>query len=216
MEKAEDFDMAVHDMIKEYMTAHCRIIFNGNGYSEEWAKEAERRGLPNIPSMIGAASALTTDTAVKLFEKFHIFTCAELESREEIVYETYAKSINIEALTMIDMASKQIIPAVVGYTQKLARAALDVQAVGVEPEAQKELLEQVNGKLTETKRALEELKKEEAIASAMTNAKEQAFFYRDVVMPAMNALRKPADELEGLVDKEDWPFPTYADLMFEV
>ena len=86
----------------------------------------------------------------------------------------------------------------------------------MEPEAQKELLEQVNGKLTETKRALEELKKEEAIASAMTNAKEQAFFYRDVVMPAMNALRKPADELEGLVDKEDWPFPTYADLMFEV
>lgn len=216
LEKAEDFDMAVHDMIKEYMTAHCRIIFNGNGYSEEWAKEAERRGLPNIPSMIGAASALTTDKAVKLFEKFHIFTRAELESREEIVYETYAKSINIEALTMIDMASKQIIPAVVGYTQKLARAALDVQAVGVEPVAQKELLEQVNEKLTETKRALEELKKEEAIASVMTNAKEQAFFYRDVVMPAMNALRKPADELEGLVDKEDWPFPTYADLMFEV
>ncbi len=216
LEKAEDFEMAVHDLIKEYMTAHCRIIFNGNGYSDEWVREAERRGLPNIRSMVESAGALTTEKAVKLFEKFHIFTRAELESREEVQYETYAKSINIEALTMIDMASKQIIPAVAGYTQKLAKAVLDVRAAGVEPVVQAELLARVNGKLTEMREALAALQKTEAEASAMADGKEQAFFYKDQVMPAMEALRKPADELEMLVDKEDWPFPTYGDLMFEV
>ena len=166
--------------------------------------------------MVESAGALTTDKAVKLFEKFHIFTKAELESREEVQYETYAKSINIEALTMIDMASRQIIPAVVGYTQKLAKTVLDVKAAGVEPSVQTELLAQVNEKLTEMKGALADLQKIEAEASAMEDGKAQAFFYKDAVMPAMAALRKPADELEMLVDREDWPFPTYGDLMFEV
>jgi len=115
LEKAEDFDMAVHDLIKEYMTKHQRILFSGNGYSKEWYEEAMRRGLPNIQSTIEAAPTLTTDKAVKLFEKFGIFTRVELESREEIIYETYAKTINIEALTMIDMAGKDIIPAVAAY-----------------------------------------------------------------------------------------------------
>ena len=216
LEKADDFEMAVHDMIKQYMTDHCRIIFNGNGYSDEWVQEAERRGLPNIRSMVESASALTTDKAVKLFEKFHIFTRAELESREEVQYETYAKSINIEALTMIDMASKQIIPAVVGYTRKLAKTVLDVKAAGAEPSVQAGLLSCVNEKLTEMKAALTSLQEIEAQASAMEDGKAQAFFYKDHVMPAMAALRKPADELEMLVDKEDWPFPTYGDLMFEV
>ncbi|HJC57334.1 MAG TPA: glutamine synthetase III [Candidatus Eisenbergiella intestinipullorum] len=216
LEKADDFEMAVHDMIKQYMTDHCRIIFNGNGYSDEWVQEAERRGLPNIRSMVESASALTTDKAVKLFEKFHIFTRAELESREEVQYETYAKSINIEALTMIDMASKQIIPAVVGYTRKLAKTVLDVKAAGAEPSVQAGLLSCVNEKLTEMKAALTSLQEIEAQASAMEDGKAQAFFYKDHVMPAMAALRKPADELEMLVDREDWPFPTYGDLMFEV
>lgn len=117
-------------------------------------KEAERRGLPNIKSMIEAAGALTTERTVKLFERFHIFTKAELESREEIEYETYAKSINIEALTMIDMASKQIIPAVIKYSQKLAKTVLDVKAAGVEPVVQANLLSRVNSKLTEMKEAL--------------------------------------------------------------
>ena len=200
LEKADDFEMAVHDMIKQYMTDHCRIIFNGNGYSDEWVQEAERRGLPNIRSMVESASALTTDKAVKLFEKFHIFTRAELESREEVQYETYAKSINIEALTMIDMASKQIIPAVVGYTRKLAKTVLDVKAAGAEPSVQAGLLSCVNEKLTEMKAALTSLQEIEAQASAMEDGKAQAFFYKDHVMPAMAALRKPADELEMLVD----------------
>ncbi len=216
LEAAEDFDMAVHDMIKEYMTAHHRVIFNGNGYSEEWEAEAARRGLPNMKTMIEAAYTLTTPKAVKLFERFHIFTEAELQSREEVIYETYAKTINIEALTMIDMASRQIIPAVAAYTQKLARTVLDVKAAGVEPLVQAQLLTQINEKLVQMKQALSELQSREAAAAVMTDAKAQAFCYKDEVMPAMEALRKPADELEMLVDRQDWPFPTYADLMFEV
>jgi glutamine synthetase len=118
LEKAKDFNKAVHDMIKKNFTEHQRVIFNGNGYSDEWVAEAEKRGLPNIKSSIEAAASLTTKKAVKLFEKFGIFTKKELESREEIIYETYAKSINIEALTMIDMAGKQIIPAVIAYSRE--------------------------------------------------------------------------------------------------
>ena len=118
------------------MTKYQRIIFNGNGYSDEWVVEAERRGLPNIKSMVEAASTITTDKAVKLFEKFGIFTKAELESREEILYENYAKTINIEALTMIEMASKQIVPAVVKYTKELADTVNSVKEAGADASVQ--------------------------------------------------------------------------------
>ncbi len=117
LEQADNFEMAVHDLIKQYAIEHQRIIFNGNGYSEEWVKEAERRGLPNIRSMVDAIPALTTEKTIAMFEKFKVFTRAELESREEIKYENYAKAINIEARTMIDMASKQFIPAFIKYTR---------------------------------------------------------------------------------------------------
>ena len=127
LEKADDFDMAVHNLIKEMLTAHKRVVFNGNGYSDEWVQEAERRGLPNIRSMVEAIPALTTDKAVKLFEEFGVFTRAELESRAEVEYENYAKAINIEARTMIDMAGKQIIPAVIKYTTQLAASIAAVK-----------------------------------------------------------------------------------------
>lgn len=216
LEKADDFDVAVHDLIKEYMTKHQRIVFNGNGYSDEWVKEAEKRGLPNIKSMIEAASTLTSDKAVALFEKFGIYTEAELKSREEIIYETYAKSINIEALTMIDMAGKQIIPAVVKYTKVLADSVNAVKAAGADATVQTDLLKQVSKKLEAMQKALVKLEKAEAKGSAMTDAKEQAFYYKDTVMAVMAELRKPADELEMIVDKELWPLPTYGELMFEV
>jgi glutamine synthetase len=112
LEKAEDFDSALDKLLRRELVAHKRIIFNGNGYSEEWVEEAARRGLPNIKSMVEASETLTTEKSIKLFEKFGIFTKAELESREEVLYETYSKTINIEALTMVDMAKKQYIPAV--------------------------------------------------------------------------------------------------------
>lgn len=216
LEKADDFDVAVHDLIKEYMTKHQRIVFNGNGYSDEWVKEAEKRGLPNIKSMIEAASTLTSDKAVALFEKFGIYTEAELKSREEIIYETYAKSINIEALTMIDMAGKQIIPAVVKYTKVLADSVVAVKAAGADATVQADLLKQVSKKLEAMQKALVKLEKAEAKGSAMTDAKEQAFYYKDTVMTVMAELRKPADELEMIVDKDLWPIPTYGELMFEV
>ncbi len=216
LEKAEDFDLAVHDLIKEYLTKHQRIIFNGNGYSEEWVKEAERRGLPNIKSMVEAVDTLTTDKAVKLFEKFGIFTKAELESREEVLYETYAKTINIEALTMIDMASKQIIPAVIKYTKSLADTVIAVREAGADASAPADLLKTVSEKLSMMKAALEKLEDSVAKAGDVSNVKEQAFYYKDVVKAAMDELRAPADEVEMMVDKEVWPIPTYGDLIFEV
>lgn len=216
LEKAEDFDLAVHDLIKEYMTKHQRIIFNGNGYSDEWVLEAERRGLPNIASMIEAVDTLTTEKAVTLFEKFKIFTKPELESREEVLFETYVKTINIEALTMIDMASKSILPAVMKYSKSLADTVLAVQGAGCDASVQKELLKVVSDKLTVAKAALDQLIKVTAEASSIEETKKMAFFYKDTVRPVMESLRAPVDELEMIVDKDIWPMPTYADLMFEV
>lgn len=216
LEKADDFDLAVHDLIKEYLTVHQRIIFNGDGYSDAWVAEAERRGLPNIKSMIEAVDTLTTEKSVSLFEKFGIFTKAELESRREVLYETYAKTINIEALAMIDMASKQFIPAVVSYTRSLADTVIAVKEAGADASAQTDILKEVSRKLVEMKAALKELEEVVTKAGTMENVKEQAFYYKDVVRAAMERLRKPVDEAEMLVDKKVWPVPTYGDLIFEV
>ena len=215
LEKSDDFDKDVHELIKKYMTEHKRIVFNGNGYSDEWVAEAERRGLPNIKSMVDAASALTTDKAVALFEKFGIFTKAELESREEITYETYTKYINIEALTMISMASKQILPAVISYTTELANSIASVEAVGCDASVQKERLEKVTAELKAMNTALEKLIADQA-AGEKECPKCTAVYYHDTIMADMAALRTPADRLEMLVDKDFWPIPTYGDLLFEV
>ena len=216
LEAAEDFELAVHDLIKEYMTKHQRIIFNGDGYSEEWVAEAARRGLPNIESTVEAACTLTTEKAIRLFEKFNIFTRIELESREEITYETYAKTINIEALTMIDMAGRQYIPAVIRYTKTLADTVVAVKAAGADPFVQAELLAQVSAKLRAAKEALTRLEKAAGEAMAMDNVRERAFFCRDTVRAAMEELRIPIDELERMVDKEIWPVPSYGELTFEI
>ncbi len=216
LEAAENFDMAVHDLLKEYMAEHQRIIFNGNGYAKEWTEEAARRGLPNIPTMVEAVETLTTEKAIKLFEKFGIFTEAELFSRAEILYETYAKTINIEALTMLDMANKQIIPAVMKFAKSVADTTIAVKEAGGDETASKELLKDVTAKLTQMRTAAERLQKVEDKGARMERGKEQAFYYREKVVAAMNDLRVPADELEKLVDKEFWPFPTYSDLLFEV
>ena len=217
LEKADDFDMAVHDLIKKYATEHQRIVFNGNGYSDEWVEEAERRGLPNIKSMVDAIPALNTEKAVALFEKFGVFTKAELDSRVEIEYETYAKEINIEAKAMIDIATKQIIPAVIRYTTTLAQSINAVKAAcGADISVQTEILVEVSDLLADTKNALSKLEEVTAQGAAMAQGREQAVFYRDEVMTAMKALRTPVDKLEMLVDKSMWPMPSYGDLMFEV
>ena len=216
LEAADDLDSAVHDLIKEYLTNHQRIIFNGDGYSKEWIEEAKRRGLPNIPSMVESVSALTTEKAIKLFEKFGIFTKAELESRAEILYEQYAKTINIEALTMVDIANKQLVPSVIEYTGMLAETVNATKAAGGDATVASDLLKRVGGLLTSMQQERVELSTIEKIGSAMERGKEQAFYYREKVVPAMDKLRHSADELERIVDKDYWPFPTYADLLFEV
>ena len=216
LEKADDFDMAVHDLIKKYLTEHQRIIFNGNGYSEEWVEEAARRGLPNIKSMVEASETLTTEKSIKLFEKFGIFTKAELESREEVLYETYSKTINIEALTMVDMAKKQYIPAVMEYTKTLADTVLAVKSAGADATVQTTVLKSISEKLAETQAAETALEDKLAEAAGIEDPKKLAFFYKDVVHTAMDDLRTPVDELEMMVDKKVWPVPTYGDLIFEV
>ena len=218
LEAAEDFDIAVHDLIKEYATEHQKIVFNGNGYAPEWEEEARRRGLPILPSMVDAIPALTTDKAVKLFESFNVFTRAELESRAEIQYEGYAKAINIEAKTMIDIATKQIIPAVIRYTTVLAESINSVKAVSasLDVSVQTSLLENASALLAQTKEAMDALSKLVAEADAHEEGRDRAVFFRECVVPAMKALRKPVDELEMIVDKDMWPMPSYGDLIFEV
>lgn len=216
LENAEDTNLAIHDLIKRYATEHQRIIFNGNGYADEWVEEAKRRGLPNIRSMVEAIPALTTDKAVQMFDKFKVFTRVELESRAEIKFENYAKAINIEARTMIDMASKQFIPAVIKYTKVLADTVIAVKAAGADATVQSETLAEVSELLIKAKKANIALIELTEKASAVREGKEQAEFYHSRVVPAMEALRMPIDKLEMIVDKEAWPMPSYGDLMFEV
>ena len=218
LEKAEDFDVAVHDLIKEYATKYQRIIFNGNGYSEEWVAEAKRRGLPNIRSMVEAIPAITTDKAVNLFERFGVYTKAELESRAEVMYEAYSKAINIEARAMIDIASKQIIPAVIKYTTVLADSIQKVKAVSEDADTttQEEMLLETSDLLRDSRTALARLEEVTAAALEVEVGETQALYYLKTVKTAMDALRAPVDKLEMIVDKDMWPMPSYGDLIFEV
>ena len=215
LEKAEDFETALHALIRREMTAHQRIIFNGNGYTDEWVAEATRRGLPNLRSMVDAVPELVKPASVALFAHQGVFTEKELRARADVSYELYAKTINIEALTMIDMAGKDIVPAVVRYTGELARAAREVESLGVDASVQKELLTRVNVLLRQTGDALADLRAKQEKAAALTGA-EQARYAHDVICPAMEVLRAPVDHLEMIVDGRLWPMPTYGDLLFNV
>ena len=217
LENAEDFDTAVRELITEYATEHQRIVFNGNGYSAEWEAEAKRRGLPSLPSMIDAIPALTTDKAITLFEDFGVFNRAELESRAEIQYEIYSKAINIEAKTMIDIATKQIIPAVVKYTTVLANSITAVKAIGaIDVSVQTDLLVKTSNLLRETNEAMSALSALVDKVPSVPEGPERARYCHDYVVKGMEALRQPVDALEMLVDKEMWPMPSYGDLIFEV
>lgn len=218
LEKAEDFDLAVHDLIKRLAIQHQRIIFNGDGYSEEWVEEAKRRGLPNIKSMVDAIPAYVSEDSIAAFEKFHVYTRTELASRAEILYELYAKTINIEAKAMIDIASKHIIPAVIRGTTRLAESINAVRSAceDADVSVQSELLYEMSDLLSDTKMALQKLIDADEKASAMQEGAEQARTYRDDVKTAMEELRTPVDRLEMIVDKDLWPMPSYGDLIFEV
>ena len=218
LEQAEDFDTAVDALIKKTVTEHQRIIFNGDGYSDEWVEEAEKRGLPNIKSMVEAIPYLASEKSVKLFERQNVMTKAELESRVEINYENYSKTINIEAKTMIDMAGKQFIPSIIKYTTSLADSITKVQAAcpTADVSVQTELLTKTSSLLASAQKALTTLEAAVAEADTKEEGKEQALFFRKVVFADMETLRAPIDELEMIVDKTFWPVPTYGDLLFEV
>lgn len=218
LEAAPDFDSAVHDLIKRTIAEHQRVIFNGNGYSDAWVEEAERRGLPNFKTMVDAVPESVKPETVEMFERMHVLSKVELESRAEINYENYAKVINIEAKTMIEMAGKKFIPSIIKYNTSLAQSINSVKAACPDADisVQSELLTKCSAKLAEAQGALAALKDVSAQAATKEEAKEQAEFFKDVVKPAMDALRAPIDELEMIVDKEFWPVPTYGDLLFEV
>ncbi len=216
LEASDDPIMAAHDLTKQWISEHIRIIFNGNGYSEEWVEEAERRGLPNIKNMVDALGCLTEEYAVELFERHKVMTRVELTSRQEVGYEAYAKAINIEARTMIDMTKKEIIPAVIKYTTTVAQSVAAVKAVGADASVQEASLAEISKNLVAMNTALEKLEAVTDKATAIEDPKAQAIAYRDEVFTTMSELREPADALEMLVDKSVWPFPTYGDLLFNV
>jgi glutamine synthetase len=219
LERAENFEEEVHSIIKEFAAKHQRIVFNGNGYSRAWVEEAERRGLPHIKCMVDSIPALVTEKSIRLFEKHHVYTEAELRSRAEVQYESYIKVINIEAKTMINLATKQILPAAIKYSTKLAESIESIQRICGDTcvEVQKERLVEIAGLLKILNEDLKHLR-EVTIKAAMMqgSSEEKARYYREEVFFAMEELRRPADELEMLVDKELWPLPTYGELMFEV
>ncbi len=217
LEKAEDFTTAVHELIHKTYVEHKRVIFNGNGYSGEWIEEAEKRGLPNLPTMVDAIPALTYDKTIETFERHKVLNFAELQSRAEIHYESYIKQINIEAKTMIDIASKQILPAVVKYKSSVASSLSSIKEVGGDTSVEQELLNNIteNVKLFYQNLKILEQETEKAHHLQCSN-QEQALFYRNHVAKAMEELRKPADELEMLVDEDIWPFPTYGELLFNI
>ena len=216
LEGADDFETACKALIRRELTAHQRIIFNGNGYSDEWVEEAAKRGLPNIKCMVDAVPYLAADKSVKIFENLGVMDKAELEARADVMLENYAKKINIEALTMIEMSNEEIIPAVMEYQAELAKGAAEIKALGIDPTVQVSLLNTISEKLTELKSAtvaLEELVVKASDYEGDTEA--WAKYFHNTVFAAFDTVRKPADELEKELPKTAWPFPTYEQLLFE-
>lgn len=218
LQSASDFDKTVDEIIYETLSAHRKVIFNGDGYSDEWIAEAERRGLPNVKTMVDATASLLYPQTIEMFERQHVYTKTELESRAEINYEAYSKAINIEAKTMLEMASKQYIPAIIRYVTSLANSINSITTACPEADTsvQTNLLKKCSSLLASAQGALEALKKADRTANTMEEGKVQAEFFRDTVFTAMANLRTPIDELEMLVDKEYWPVPSYGDMLFEV
>ncbi len=219
LEKATDFNAELQSLLKEIVTNHKRIIFNGNNYCEEWIKEAERRGLHNIDNTVDAIMALTDEKNIRVFEKHGVLNKTELLSRCEILLETYIKTINIEALTMLDMAKRQILPAVIRFTGDIASTITSIKATGlnVDISAQSELLEETSTLLAQLKKRIADLEKAASDAANFNgDTYEHAVIYRDVVLAKMSELRAVADKLETIVDEKLWPFPTYGQLLFNI
>ncbi len=218
LEAADDFKAALSSLIKRTIREHKRIIFNGDNYTDEWLQEAGRRGLLNLKTTVDALPYFISDRNIALFTRQHVFTEGEMHSRYEILMENYAKVLHIEALTMLDMARKDILPAVTRYSRSLADTALAKQALSSEIDCSMERdmvarLSRLTGCLY---RKIEALELAVLGAKNCQNVTDEACYYKDTVFAAMQELRAVADELEGIVGENDWPFPTYGALLFSV
>ena len=218
LEGAENLDAAISELLKDTFAAHERIIFDGNGYSEEWEKEAEKRGLLNLRTSVDAYHCLNLPKNVKLFSDHGVMSEIELNSRQEILFENYAKIVNIEALTMIEMTARDIIPAVNAYIGELANVASAKRSVlpDVNCMVETDLIRKLSELNAKAYADLEDLKAKEASSAAISDPVARAEAYCNEVLPAMARLRKHVDRMETLTSSEYWPFPTYADLMFKV
>jgi glutamine synthetase len=216
LEKSKDKNAEAAAIIKEIYKKHGRVIFNGNNYSEAWAKEAARRGLPNVTNAVDALKSFVTDKSIRLFEKYGVLSHKELDSRYEIYVEIYAKQINIEALAALDMVKKQFLPAATEYATFLAESIASFKAAGVASPVQTDLLKKLGALMASAYRNLEKLEVATARAQKIDNTVRRAEAYRDKVIPAMQALRADIDALEMFVPKDLWPVPTYTDLLFKL
>ena len=219
LENVDDFETSLHDMIKKTIKDHKRIIFNGNGYDDAWIKEAtEERGLLNLRTTPDAMPAMIADKNVKMLTAHKIFSPAELHSRYEILLENYSKTVNIEALTMVDMARKEILPAVEGYTKSLAEtlAAKKAAVAGLPCKYETATIAKLSELSDEIADATADLDSEIAKFQAIEDVTEAANDIRDVILGKMDDLRAVCDEAETITAKEFWPFPTYSDLLFSV
>ncbi len=216
LEKAKDKNAEAAAIIKETYKKHSRVIFNGNNYSAEWPKEAAKRGLPNVTNGVDALKAFVTDKSLKLFEKYAVLSHKEMHSRYDIYVETYAKQINIEALTAIDMVKKQFIPAATEYATFLAESIASFKAVSVSAPVQEDLLKKLGVLLTSSYKNLGKLEAATAKAQETADTVKKAETYRDKVVTAMKTLRTDIDALEMIVPRDMWPVPTYADLLFKL
>ncbi|WP_094606218.1 Glutamine synthetase [Sporomusa silvacetica DSM 10669] len=219
LEAAKDVCAEVKAILTEYVTKHKNVVFNGNGYSDEWVAEAEKRGLPNIKTTVEATKALIEEKNLAVMEKHAVLSRVEMESRYEIALETYVKTINIEALTMIEMAKRQILPAVIKFATTLAASINTIKATGVAADltAQTELLTEVSSLTASLKKNIAVLEESvDKASNAHGDTYEQASLFRFDVFEKMAELRTVADTLETLVDKDVWPMPTYGDLLFNL
>jgi glutamine synthetase len=216
LEKAKNIHKETTAIIRDTMKEHGRIIFNGNNYSDEWAKEAERRGLPNISSTVEALRTFTDKKSVNLFKKYKVLSKSELHARYEIYLEQYVKQINIEANASLDMVRSLYIPAVIPFVKELAETIEKLEAVNVSADVQRKLLKQVSGLLESAYHNNEKLAIEQKKAHGITENFKRAEAFRDAVLATMNDLRKDIDALETIVPRKLWPVPTYADLLFKL
>ena len=212
LENAPDFDKALHELVCDVFTKHQRILFDGNGYSQEWKEEAVRRGLSNYPSTAECLPTYVQEKNIDLVTRHGIFTEAELRARYAIHLESYNKIVAIEARTMLDMAVHQILPAAMHYTKDLCDALLVKQNVGVSCRAESVLARNLSVHTDALYDAIDILR--HGLDAVPKNAEAAAMYYHDTIIPGMHALRTEADALEAMTDKSYWPYPTYSDLLF--